>query len=1017
MARIKKLLKLKALFLLFIVLARGLPLLAQRNNLSLSVAEEKWLLDRNEIIVGIMDAWPPMDFVTKDGLFQGIGADFVRLMNTLLGNRLKMVAGSWHEIYEKCLKGEIDALMDISDRPERADFFNFTQIYVDIPHLIIAPENGPYYKNMGDLANTTLAAERGYGIVNYVRRNHPDIIVREYDSTSDALDAVAKGEAQAYIGNRAVAKYIIDRELLSGLQFQSKVKATKSSNSIGVRKDLPLLVSILDKAISAIPEEQKLAVFRKWSALSDQSILPFLTSEESFWIQEHNIVRVAADSNWAPVEYLDKNGKIQGISRDFLDLISMRTGLSFEMMAEDNWSATVEKVKQRKMDMYSAVVKTPERSQYMDFTEPYIGLFNVIFTREKNQFYPDLNELADQNVAVVKGYAIEEFLQNEYPSIRLISVEDVIQGLNYLSTGKVIAYIDTLLTTSFVIQQKGFANIKVAGNTPFQYDLSMAVRKDWPVLGSILSKALASISDEDKNQIFRKWRSITVEERFDYNVLWRVLLPVLLSLCVLVFWIYRLRVEIVKRKRAESELLLAKDHAEKANNSKSVFLANMSHEIRTPMNAILGYSQILLSDKNLEMNQREHIKAIFRSGNHLLGLINEVLDMAKVEAGKIVIHKSPFSLITLLRECYEMFKLRAEEKELQFTMNLNVPEYVYSDKNRVRQIIINLIGNAIKFTENGMIEVNAEVNNNEICIEIKDTGIGIAEKDLERIFNAFEQVEGVAQKGSGGTGLGLAISKKMAELLDGKLTVSSRLGCGSSFKLCFSNEKTEMQVQEEPKKSYSPLRLTDEYYNTKVLITDDRKENRDVVKKLLLPFGFDIRESSNGNETLIIIEQWKPRLLLLDIIMPDMKGFQVIEHLRKEDYGKNLAIIAMSASVIDVQREEILRAGADAFVQKPFFIDVLLEQIRLCAALEFVYDTEDSKNRNNAYRISEGEVKLDKLPVELVERIFKASIIGDIEALAMLVSEVKKIDKKASDFLNQQIEEFRLESIQKVFHN
>ena len=228
-----------------------------------SLEELEWLSEHPEIKIGIMDSWPPMDYVDDLGVPRGIGVDFINLMNEKLNDRLVIMPDVWNVNYQKVIDFELDAIMDITPREDREVYFNFTKQYIKVPHEIIAKEDGPYYQSLEELSNKTLAFEKDFFIVNYMRNNYPKSKVIEYASTSDALDAVSKGEADAYIGNRAVATYIIEHELISNLQLQGKVSVTSSTNAIGVRKDWPILASILDKTLNAIPEENKLEIYIK----------------------------------------------------------------------------------------------------------------------------------------------------------------------------------------------------------------------------------------------------------------------------------------------------------------------------------------------------------------------------------------------------------------------------------------------------------------------------------------------------------------------------------------------------------------------------------------------------------------------------------------------------------------------------------------------------------------------------------------------------------------------------------
>ena len=389
--------------------------------------------------------------------------------------------------------------------------------------------------------------------------------------------------------------------------------------------------------------------------------------------------------------------------------------------------------------------------------------------------------------------------------------------------------------------------------------------------------------------------------------------------------------------RFQSEVMDALQTAQKASRAKSIFLANMSHEIRTPMNAVLGYSGLLREDDLLGDDQRRFADSIFRNGEHLLSLINDVLDLSRIEAGKAVLLPTSFNLRALLDEIRRMLELRIQQKGLSFAIEVesDVPATILVDESRIRQILINLIGNSIKFTAEGGINVLVRAARERIEIAVGDTGPGVPPESHELIFQAFEQSDSGREAG-GGTGLGLAISRQFARLMQGDVTLESEPGLGSTFTFSFAYElgrEDAIEAQTE-RKIVGLMPGTPE---PRVLIVDDIHENREVAASILKNVGFAVDTAVNGREGIEKSRLFAPRIVLMDVRMPVMDGREATRILRAEPGGDSLTIIALSASVLPEEREDILQTGADAFIRKPFRGSQLLEEIGRLAGISYVY--------------------------------------------------------------------------------
>ncbi|MFB2918745.1 response regulator [Aerosakkonema funiforme] len=500
----------------------------------------------------------------------------------------------------------------------------------------------------------------------------------------------------------------------------------------------------------------------------------------------------------------------------------------------------------------------------------------------------------------------------------------------------------------------------------------------------------------------------------------------------------KLQQEVEQRRNAEAA-------AAAASKAKSEFVANMSHELRTPLNSILGFTEIINRDSSLSNEVRENLKIISRSGKHLLELINDVLDLSKIEAGIIALNESNFDLYRLLDNIEETFHLKVEQKKLQmrFYISSDVPQYIKTDEKKLRGCLINLLGNAIKFTEKGNVTLRVRVdgspsteNDFRLLFAVADTGPGIAPDEIEKLFDAFVQTE-TGRKSAEGTGLGLTITRKYVQLMGGDITVESILRQGSTFKFNIKfKEADSSEVIMQPIQQVIGLEPNQKAY--RILVADDTKDNRLLVVKLLQPIGFEVREAANGQQAVEVWENWQPHLIWMDTRMPVLNGVEAIKQIRAREkkskrgveaaktrekpisgnYQSPTIIIALTASVFEERRGDILAAGCNDFVSKPFQKEVIFQKLAEYLGVRYIY--EDLSRSTTAFAVkcypvsrpdSFWREELAKMSPTWVRKLYQAANKVNEELIVQLIEQIGSDRSTLAEALTDLVNDFRLDEI------
>ncbi len=1020
-----------------------------RQQLQLTAQEQQWLREHPEIPIGVDGNWPPIDFFDNQGKHTGITADYLRLLERRLGvDFIPQRSANFKEMLQKVMEGELKSGTTISYTKERADKLHFSQPFYQIQKVIITQDGSDDISNIEDLYGQIVAVEDGFLTMRQLQEQHPQIKLIPVETTLSALQKVSWGEADAYIGNQAVASWLQRKYQLSNLRIIGDAGLGTGPQNFAVSKGAPdwqPLIGIINKALTNISEEERLRIEQRWLGLQEgASHMPqlLLTEAEQQWLREHRSIRLGIDADWAPLEFLDQKGKYAGLSAEFMQIFADQLGLNLVSPERMAWSEVLSGLQARTIDLAPLVSRTQERETYLNFTKTYLNFPTVVFNRRDSDPVTSLSDLHGMAVAGVSGYSLNDRLKQDHPKIRLHLYPTVTEALQAVSLGRQEAFVGSLAVGSYLIGKEGLNNLRVAASTPYDFGYGIGVRKDWPELMSILNKAIDSLDEERKNEIFRRWTTIRYEHQVDYTLLWQIAGAALLVLLIGGIWLrqvkrsnralaqsrerlaliltsanlgawegtigsdggLKLTIDDTNRQHhgipdyisnpGLKELLLhideddaqhvyqtidsyvrgtertftveyrvrdvdrwmyAHGHAlqvdprgrpryvvgitqditerhiahkalEQASRFKSEFLANMSHEIRTPMNALVGLGH-LLSRTDLDTRQRDYVHKMQISAQSLLGVIDDILDYSKIEAGKLSIEAVPFDFEGLFESLSVIANTRIGDRPIEFLYDFDagIPERLVGDPYRISQVLTNLVSNAIKFTERGNIIVRVKVVQQDrhgivLRFEVEDSGIGVSPGQLESLFQPFIQADGSTTRRFGGTGLGLSICEQLCSLMGGSIGADSKSGQGSMFHF-------ELPLRRQY--PTPPTLPSPDLRGLRVLLVDDSSMARSVLCDMLESMTFSVITSDSGKDALNLLRRPGESydLVLLDWRMPGMDGTACAIQIAEELGDGRPNIIMMTAYGRELMEQDIKSQAIDGFLVKPLTPSLLFDAI------------------------------------------------------------------------------------------
>jgi PAS domain S-box-containing protein len=993
--------------------------------IELTESEKDWLAKHRDIVFGVDPDFVPFEFIETDGSYRGMCADYAKIISKRTGISMHVAPSlSWNEVVKRAKARQIDVLPCVGMTNERKEFLNYSDPHQTFYRVVVTQEGSDIGNGLDDLQRVRVAVQRNSSHHGFLQDN-TDIKPLLFETAEQAIIAVSEGKADAFVGNENMSGYTISTSGTVNLKMTRLAGAVGKNLYFAVRNDWPELVSIINKGLDSISAKERDAIRQKWIVVRIEKQIDYVLMSKvagavlcfvfilGLWNahirRQKRRLQESEEKYRNLVEGLhegyffyshDPQGKFTYLSPSIEKILGYQaTGLEINSIT----LLTDNPINQKAKKSTALCIQGKQQPSSMVEVRHKDNSTRWLEVSEVPIFDKSERVVAIEGIAhdITERLQDQEALRVSEKRYRSLAENSEVGILQITPDGAPIYINPTMLKMIDAddpaqIKEKTLVNFIAPA---FHKQLAKEIEKRHHNIASTYEMEFISFKGARKSVMVSGAPIIGEDGRLE---------SIISSV-----------VDITQHKQTEEELRRAKDAAEAANLAKSTFLANMSHELRTPLNAILGFSELMTRDLNLSIEQLSNLETIGHSGEHLLALINDVLELSKIEAGRVVLHPENFDLYRLLFTIEEMFSLRATEKGLTLVVNQasDLPRFIRADQGKLRQSLINILENAVKFTNHGEITLRAKSEEATIVFEIEDTGVGIAPDELDRIFDVFVQ-SASGQKANQGSGLGIPISQKFIRMMGGVLSVESEVGKGTTFRFDVQVSMVDNADVATCEPECRVLSLAPDQPQYRLLVVENNDANRKLLVTLLKQIGFEVREAANGQDAIKVWEEWQPHLIWMDIRMPVLDGYETTQIIKANTDAHpspfDTKIIALTASAFEEDRTKAFENGCNDFVRKPFRVSDIIEIMKKHLDVRFAYADENRHNQTPATKhVSHEDLHslAASLPAGLLVKLAEATDICDADRIDHIIADIRTKSVHLGDALARLSAKFAYDEI------